>query len=71
MSYTKFKLGTFANNNQTFVGMVIDQKIFNIDEVVNIFSGPKPTTTVGIQEMLLDWDVNFNSLCEIAETINN
>ena len=71
MSYIKFKLGTFVNNDQTFVGMVINQKIFNISEVVNTYTGPKPTTTVGIKEMLLEWDTNFDSLCQIAETINN
>ena len=67
---TEFKLGTFARNGgDPFVGLVLAEKIYPLSGVAEAYGKRGPTTTAGIQEMLDDWDANFEALCAIAEFV--
>jgi 2-keto-4-pentenoate hydratase/2-oxohepta-3-ene-1,7-dioic acid hydratase in catechol pathway len=70
MADTEFKLGTFARNGgDPFVGLVLAEKIYPLSGVAEAYGKRGPTTTAGIQEMLDDWDANFEALCAIAEFV--
>ncbi len=70
MADTEFKLGTFAKNGgDPYVGLVIGEKIYPLSAVTEAYGKRGPATTAGIQEMLDDWDVNFEALCAIADFV--
>jgi 2-keto-4-pentenoate hydratase/2-oxohepta-3-ene-1,7-dioic acid hydratase in catechol pathway len=70
MADIEFKLGTFAKNGgDPFVGLVLAEKIYPLSAVAEAYGKRGPTTTAGIQEMLDDWDANFEALCAIAEFV--
>ena len=72
MSNIDFKLGTFSNNGGgPFVGLVIGEKIYTLSHVAEAYGGKGPTTTAGIQDMLAEWDANFDALCAIADVVSN
>jgi 2-keto-4-pentenoate hydratase/2-oxohepta-3-ene-1,7-dioic acid hydratase in catechol pathway len=69
---TEFKLGTFSQGgNGSFVGLVIGDKIYSLSTVAEAYGGRALTTTAGIQEILEDWDANFDALCAIADFAAN
>ena len=70
MSNIKFKLGTFSQKGGgPFVGLVIGEKIYTLAHVAEAYGGKGPTTTLGIQDMLAEWDANFDALCALAEFV--
>jgi len=77
MSDIQFKLGTFSRNGSSendsgpFVGLVIGEKIYTLATVAEAHGKRNLTTVAGIQEMLGDWDANFDGLCAIADFVVN
>ena len=72
MSNIEFKLGTFSQKSGSpFVGLVIAENIFILSHVAEAYGGKGPTTTAGIQDMLAEWDANFDALCAIADFVAN
>ncbi len=75
MADIEFKLGTFAKNGDSknggapFVGLVIGDNIYELAAVAETHGRRNVTTTAGIQEMLAEWDENFDGLCAIADFV--
>ena len=72
MADIEFKLGTFSRNGgDPFVGLILGEKIYTLADVAAAYDGRGPTTTAGIQEMLDDWEANFDALYELAQFVTS
>jgi len=72
MTNIEFKLGTFSNNGgNSYVGLVIDEEIYNLSFIVKAYGKNILSTTASIQEMLTEWEFNFDGLRYITEFVRN
>ena len=72
MTKVEFKLGTFSiNGNNPYVGLVIDEVIYNLSFVAKAYGKNVLSTTDSIHEILNRWEANFDALRYITEFVSD
>lgn len=65
MSEKPFHLGTFAGPDQSFIGLVIDDKVGNLTQAAHQADVTLPRHA-HVADLLADWDRNFDLLTKIS-----
>ena len=72
MTNIEFKLGTFSINGKSpYVGLVLDEEIYNLPFLAKAYGKDILSTTASIQGMLNNWETNFDGLRYITEFVRD